>query len=376
MPEPDFKENFYNFPTTSGSLLRMKLAERGLDQTKLAELIGVSRATINNVINDKYDISKSMADKLSDIFKTSPAFWINLKNNDVIDNEKRYDNSLIPGLLTHGRIVNSIQNNHIIIDGFSLENDTHLIQDTSLDMRLDSMVFKNDGKEINIPKNGTFLLAPGEQILARTYEKLDMPHDVSGRFGGMGKYTRQFISYSHGGVIDPGYDGHLDFLIENKGTKKFAIRCMMPIVTATFEKLNQTTEGYQTPLHDPHGGVRNSVSELEILHHISKRIISDFTRGEQEGTSNYELESAGVFLQYSSSLDKNELIELFTDEVRVMINSYKLSGRPISDSKIDRYISGLNLPNSITNSNIGFGEYAENQKNHTASEFFLELQSI
>ena len=51
--------------------LRVLRAERSWSQNKLAELLGVSRQTINAIENGKYDPSLPLAFKMSQLFQMS-----------------------------------------------------------------------------------------------------------------------------------------------------------------------------------------------------------------------------------------------------------------------------------------------------------------
>ncbi len=61
-----------------GEHLRDELEARGWSQMDLAEILGVSVASINEVINNKRGITAEMAAGLSDAFGTSAEFWMNL----------------------------------------------------------------------------------------------------------------------------------------------------------------------------------------------------------------------------------------------------------------------------------------------------------
>jgi len=57
-----------------------------------AERMGVSRVTLQRVINGKAGVSPAMAYRLGDLFSTSPDLWINLQKNyemHIAGKEKR-----------------------------------------------------------------------------------------------------------------------------------------------------------------------------------------------------------------------------------------------------------------------------------------------
>ena len=67
-------------PTHPGEVLREEfLKPLGLSQTALARELGVSFRTINEIVNEKREVSPEMAIKLAKRFGTTPEFWLNLQ---------------------------------------------------------------------------------------------------------------------------------------------------------------------------------------------------------------------------------------------------------------------------------------------------------
>jgi len=90
-------------PTHPGEILRYEFLEPlKLTQQQLADLIGVTRVRINEIILGKRSITPDTAFRLSKLLNTSPDFWINLQTNvDMWDtlqsHKKEYDkiNSMV-----------------------------------------------------------------------------------------------------------------------------------------------------------------------------------------------------------------------------------------------------------------------------------------
>jgi antitoxin HigA-1 len=84
-------------PTHPGELLREDiLPASGINQTQLADLLGVSRRTVNEIVQERRPVSVDMAMRLSRIFGNSPRFWLNLQTAvDLWDaaeaRQKEYD---------------------------------------------------------------------------------------------------------------------------------------------------------------------------------------------------------------------------------------------------------------------------------------------
>ena len=65
-------------PTHPGEMLREDfLPDYGLTVTALAEALGVSRQTVNELLRERRALSPEMALRLSRLFSNSPEFWLN-----------------------------------------------------------------------------------------------------------------------------------------------------------------------------------------------------------------------------------------------------------------------------------------------------------
>lgn len=65
-------------PTHPGEMLREDfLPDYGLTVSRLAEAIGVSRQSINEILRERRSVSPEMALRLARLFGNSPEFWLN-----------------------------------------------------------------------------------------------------------------------------------------------------------------------------------------------------------------------------------------------------------------------------------------------------------
>src|SRR5512137_2551903 len=65
-------------PTHPGAMLREDfMPDYGLTVTALAEALGVSRQTVNELLRERRALSPAMALRLSRLFGNSPEFWLN-----------------------------------------------------------------------------------------------------------------------------------------------------------------------------------------------------------------------------------------------------------------------------------------------------------
>ena len=74
---PDLKRK----PTHPGEILKKEFMEPlGLTQSKLAKGLNTTFRTVNEIVNEKRNISPEMAIRLSTYFGTSEELWLNLQN--------------------------------------------------------------------------------------------------------------------------------------------------------------------------------------------------------------------------------------------------------------------------------------------------------
>lgn len=69
-------------PTHPGRILREEFLEpSGLTQTELAEELGISLPRLNEIVNERRNVSADTALRLSHYFDTTPEFWMNLQRS-------------------------------------------------------------------------------------------------------------------------------------------------------------------------------------------------------------------------------------------------------------------------------------------------------
>ena len=83
-------------PTHPGEMLREDfLPDFGLTATSLAEAIGVSRQSINELLRERRSVSPSMALRLAKLFGNSPEFWLNAQRAvDLWDTAQRIEDDV------------------------------------------------------------------------------------------------------------------------------------------------------------------------------------------------------------------------------------------------------------------------------------------
>ena len=83
-------------PTHPGAMLREDfMPDYGLTVTTLAETLGVSRQTVNELLRERRALSPAMALRLSRLFGNSPEFWLNAQRPvDLWQAEKELEKDL------------------------------------------------------------------------------------------------------------------------------------------------------------------------------------------------------------------------------------------------------------------------------------------
>jgi addiction module HigA family antidote len=69
-------------PTHPGGILRRHYMETmSMTVSGLAVVLGVSRKTLSEIVNEHASITPDMALRLSKAFKTTPELWLNMQRN-------------------------------------------------------------------------------------------------------------------------------------------------------------------------------------------------------------------------------------------------------------------------------------------------------
>jgi len=131
-------------------------------------------------------------------------------------------------LLSDRDIASEIQKGRVKVEPFT----DAMIQPSSVDVRLDRFfrVFENHKyseinpsieqdeltREVEVGPEDSFILHPGEFVLASTYEVITLPDDIAGRLEGKSSLGRLgLLTHSTAGFIDPGFSGHITLELSN-----------------------------------------------------------------------------------------------------------------------------------------------------------------
>jgi dCTP deaminase len=131
-------------------------------------------------------------------------------------------------VLSDGTIRRLVAEGRVVIDPW----DPELVQPASIDLRLGNSfrVFHNHRvtaidlrdpprnltEEVVVPEGEPFAIHPGEFVLGRTLEYLELPDDVVARIEGKSSIGRLgLIVHATAGFVDPGFRGTLTLEITN-----------------------------------------------------------------------------------------------------------------------------------------------------------------
>lgn len=227
---------------TPGEHLRAEIERLGLDQVAVSQATGVSRQTINNIVNGRQPISRAMAGKLGRLTGHSSDYWLRsifahapalrtARGKQAVESSGR---PLGVGILVNHQIVRAVLDGVIGIEPFDEAN----VQMASIDFTLDDFVVAADGEKIDISDGQSFVLHCGQSIGVSTKEWLELPFDYVGRVGGRAALARGGIVTSHASQIDPGFKGNLQFCVFNAGLHDFALRSGEAIINVEIMPLS------------------------------------------------------------------------------------------------------------------------------------------
>jgi dCTP deaminase len=98
-------------------------------------------------------------------------------------------------------------------------------------------------REVIVEPSEPFIMQPGELVLARTYESLELADDLVARLEGRSSLARLgIIVHGTAGVFEPGWRGTPTLELGNLGPMPVALHSMMRVCSFTFEELSSAAE--------------------------------------------------------------------------------------------------------------------------------------
>ena len=98
-------------------------------------------------------------------------------------------------------------------------------------------------KEVRVKKGESFMMQPGDFVLAVTLEKVKIPENIMGRLEGRSSLGRLgIVVHSTASIFDPGWDGKCVLELGNLGRMAVKLTPGMRICAMTFEGLTSAAE--------------------------------------------------------------------------------------------------------------------------------------
>ena len=234
-------KNEFNESIHPGVLIKENYLDKGgLTQKELSRILGVSRQTVNSLIQGKIKITPAMGLRLSNKLGQSVDYWLKLQKNY---NKNNNDNDFITDLLKNWRTLGSrilvdheiktaIDNDIMRINGYSEE----FLQSSTYDLRIGSQALISSSDEsspIDL-KEEPLLLKPNATTIVNTFESIELPKFILGRVGAMTKLCQHGIITMHGIQVDPGFRGNLFVTLHNIGNNTYEIACEESFLSIEF----------------------------------------------------------------------------------------------------------------------------------------------
>jgi addiction module HigA family antidote len=206
---------------TPGEHLRAEIQRLGLDQVAVSKATGVSRQSVNNIINGRQAISRAMAGKLGRLTGRSSDYWLSEFFSNSGKTQQTTD-ARRAGVLVNHQIIRAVEDGIIGISPFAPAN----VRAAAIDLTA--------GKGLT--------LAPGGTVTAQTKERIELPLDYLGRIGAASRLASLGIIATHALQIEPGFKGRLNFCLFNAGGTTFRLRAGEPAINLEIVRLNATAD--------------------------------------------------------------------------------------------------------------------------------------
>ncbi|MDO9412799.1 MAG: helix-turn-helix domain-containing protein [Pseudolabrys sp.] len=194
---------------TPGAHLRAEIERLGLDQVAVSKATGVSRQSINNVINGRQTVSRALAGKLGRLTGRNSEYWLAAffdKDGETHSARESY----VSGFLVNHQLIRAVKDGVIRVAPF----DSHNVRAAAVDLTL--------GKGLT--------LTPGVVATARTRERVELPVDYLGRIGIVGALAAGGILAIHALQLEPGFKGEIEFSLFNVNKRPIQLNSGQPVV--------------------------------------------------------------------------------------------------------------------------------------------------
>lgn len=211
-----------------GAHLRAELRRLGLDQVAVSKATGVSRQSVNNIINGRQAISRAMAGKLGRLTGHSSDYWL----SESFGENGAPVSAAVGGILVNHQIARAVRDGVIAIEPFVVAH----LRTASIDLTLGGLAAGGRGKTDPARKQ-KYALQPGCILSAMTAESIELPLDYLGRLGGLTTLAAAGLVLAVPLQVEPGFKGPLSFGLFNAGPNAVTLRAGEPVVTLEILRL-------------------------------------------------------------------------------------------------------------------------------------------
>lgn len=215
-------------PREPGEHLRAELARLGLNQIVVGKATGVSRQTINNIINGRQAISRAMAARLGRLTGRSSDYWLKESFGGAAP---RARDARSGGILVDHQILRAVEDGVFVVAGF----DRARVCKASLELTVGEVMTPRAATA-----TGVVRVLRGRSVRVVTGERIAFPHDHLARIGATPHLARLGAIASHALHVDPGFEGKLEVCIFNAGERDFVLRAGDPVLRLEIVPLGAT----------------------------------------------------------------------------------------------------------------------------------------
>jgi addiction module HigA family antidote len=203
-----------------GEHLRAELERLGLNQIAVGKTAGVSRQTINNIVNGRQPISRAMAAKLGRLTGRSTDYWLQDTFTPAATTASPV--AAAGSILVDHQIVRAIEDGVIGVVGFDLAH----VRKASLDLTIGTVTMPRGADAARGVR-----VACGHSVRVVTGERIVLPHDHLARIGATPHLARLGAVAAHALHVDPGFDGKLEVCIFNASDRAFVLKAGDPVLS-------------------------------------------------------------------------------------------------------------------------------------------------
>jgi deoxycytidine triphosphate deaminase/plasmid maintenance system antidote protein VapI len=215
---------------TPGQHLRAELRRLGLDQVAAGRALGLTRQTINNIVNDRFPIARATASKLGELTGHRADYWLQsaFPTDHSAAPVRSRPSVAEPGghVLVNQQILRALQQGVIRIEPFAESQ----LRSASIDFTLDRQAMTLSGESIDLGGKHGFRLESGRAVKVYTRERIELPPNYLGRAGAAERLAVSGVVAMHALQIDPGFRGRLHFCLFNASEREFPMRPGDPVL--------------------------------------------------------------------------------------------------------------------------------------------------